>query len=157
VNLIVGDGILECENCGYGFAPLDDIEIHGSYRRFQECIGVRYAVSNEAQQKIPKPKMPNWDSYHVLLKEIEIQRSVGLPDDPELKCRYAEASALQKKLWAENELVQKWRDSCYPKCPHEKKENRKLYDVPLIIEMRKSVGLPDDPKLIEESKKGSKK
>jgi hypothetical protein len=104
VNLIVGDGILECENCGYGFAPLDDIEIHGSYKRFQECIGIAYAVSNEAQQKFPKPNKPDWESYHKLLKELEIQRSIGLPDDPKLKCLYDEQRTLNKKLWAEDEL-----------------------------------------------------
>ncbi|MFY3742156.1 MAG: hypothetical protein HMLIMOIP_002620 [Candidatus Nitrosomirales archaeon] len=39
-------------------------------------------------------------------------------------------------------------DQCHPTCPHTERRNTKLYDLPLIIELRRKVGLPDDPSLI---------
>jgi len=101
VSLKVGDGILECSNCGAGLAPIEEVEKHGSYKRFKECLEACFAVMNEAYK---------WN------------RSKGI--------KISETSV-------------------YPNCPHEKGKNRKLYGVPLIVELRKSVGLPEDSKLKE--------
>jgi hypothetical protein len=108
VSLKVGDGVLECSNCGAGLAPIEEVANHDSYRRFKECAEVAYAVMNEAYE---------WN------------RSKGI------------------KV---NEM------SVYPSCPHGKSENRKLYGIALIIELRKSVGLPEDPRLMEALREGKK-
>lgn len=101
VSLTMGDGIMECSNCGAGLAPIEAIETHGSYKHFEECIEVCFAVMNEAYE---------WNrSKGIKVNETDV----------------------------------------YPDCPHEEIENRKLYGIPLIIEMRKRVGLPEDSKLTE--------
>lgn len=35
---MVGDGIVECSECGYGLAPLDDVIEAGSYKKWYEKI-----------------------------------------------------------------------------------------------------------------------
>lgn len=92
--LVPGDGIYECANCGAGLAPIDEIKLHGSYSRFQECITACYAVMMEA---------------------IELKKIKGEKVD---------------------------EMSLYHKCPHVNRNNRGLYGLPLIEELRKSLGLP---------------
>jgi hypothetical protein len=47
VSPVQGDGILECSNCGAGLAPDEEIEIHGSYKRFMECAEACFGVCHE--------------------------------------------------------------------------------------------------------------
>lgn len=49
-SLVPADGVYECSNCGAGLAPMDRVELHGSFRRYEECIAASYAVSVEASQ-----------------------------------------------------------------------------------------------------------
>ncbi len=49
-SLVPDDGVYACSNCGAGLAPTDSVELHGSFRRFEECIAASYAVSLEASQ-----------------------------------------------------------------------------------------------------------
>jgi len=49
-SLVPADGVYECSNCGAGLAPIDQVDLHGSFRRFDECRTTAYAVRVEASE-----------------------------------------------------------------------------------------------------------
>jgi len=49
--------------------------------------------------------------------------------------------------WYRKQGVEKREEEVYPECPHGKKRN--LYGLPLIVELRRNVGLPDNPEFMK--------
>lgn len=108
VGLVMGDGIYECSNCGYGLAPVDGVELHGSFGKFNECAEVAFAVMNEA---------------------IEYYKAQGWTIDHNCSTASSDGKKVVKIC---------------PECPHESRGTKKLYGLPLVQVMRRSIGLPED-------------
>jgi hypothetical protein len=97
--LIPGDGVYECEHCGAGLAPFEEIKVHGSYKRFQECMVASFAVMNEAYKWHKErgetvdemslyPKCPHHDRKTRGLYGMDLilvmRKTLGLPDLPDI-------------------------------------------------------------------------
>lgn len=61
VRLGVGDGIYTCSNCGAGLAPFEEIEAHGSYKRFVQCMCMTYGLNTGKRKLKVKVQCPHDD------------------------------------------------------------------------------------------------